>query len=225
MQIKTYLIIGLSLIFITLGSFYLYKSKEKTDPLDHVVPFILNTPIPVFSLNKPLDVIKQKIAEGQISKEKSELVIKNNKQPMKVTIPKTTLQSSDNSVSIKSETPNEPVDIIVPEGGATIQLPEQKWNIKIEREYSPFKVELHALPEPAVGLGYDAATLNLDGANLNLGNISVGPYATKSILSNNNYLGAEVSKSLGRVNLNVGYGIQIGTGLHGPSVGVSINFR
>ena len=227
MQIKTYITIFCSLVFIILGGLYLSQNKKSQSINDFHVSIIKN-PLPNFTINKPLDNIKQKVAEGEIIKQKSSLVVKNNKQPIKINIPKTTIESKDNSVTIKSDNKTEDKQIIIPENGATIELPEQKWNIKIEREYSPFKVELHALPEPAVGLGYDAVTLNLDkplGVNLNLGNVSAGPYITKSILSNNNYLGAEASKSLGRVNISAGYGWQIGTGQHGPSIGMSVNFR
>jgi hypothetical protein len=45
------------------------------------------------------------------------------------------------------------------------------------------------------------------------------------MVNNNFYGGLEISKSLGRVNLDLGYGVKIGSSEFSPLIGLSFNFN
>lgn len=215
-------ILGMACMHIIYGE----PNKQANNTSPSATP-IIEKPI---TINKPLGVIRDTIATGTITQNPSQLDVKGNKEPIKFIIPPAKLESSDTNVVVTPAVSNikNPQDVTVPEGGAVVKLPEQTWNIKIDREYSPFRVGVYGYPEPSLGLGYDAVTFDLDkplGLNANLGKLSVGPVVAKSMISNNFYVGADASKSIGRVNVNLGYGWKVGTGDHTALAGVSFNFK
>lgn len=226
---KDILIIALA-FGLGIASFWLWQETHKSpivNPLPSPTPSIIKTPGVV---NKPTEILRDPIAKGQIVKEIGTIVIKDNDKPITVVVPPVNVQSKDTNVIVKPGQNNqtETKEVVVPTGGGTIQLPEQNWNIKIDREYSPFRVDLFGLPEPSLGLGYDLVTVSLDnplGLKLNFGNLSAGPFVAKSMLNDNFYVGGELSKGLGRVNANIGYGWLVQTGEGKLMAGISFNFK
>lgn len=205
---KNLLILALSLALI-LVSFWLFTEKTKEVP--EIKPGPKPAPSTSVVINKPTEVVREPIAKGNLVKEGGSIVVKGNPKPIAIIVPPVNLTAGDTNVVVTPGENNntENLELIVPPGGGTIELPEQNWKISIERESSPFRLNLFAIPEPSLGLGYDLVTINLDqpfGFKLNFGNLSAGPFIAKSLIDNDMYVGAELSKDLGRVNLNVGYG-------------------
>lgn len=199
----------------------------KPEPISPIVHPIASS-IPKISINLPTSTIKEKIAEGNVSVAPGTIRISGNTQKIKLIANPAKISGSGAVVVEPDNTASGPSIFSIDKPEATIELPSQQVNIHIEREKSPFKLNVQAYPEPALGLGYNAVTINLDkplGLNANLGNLSVGPYVNKSITNGNTYVGVEATKSLGRVNLDLGYGLNVMDGTHSVSGGLSVNFN
>lgn len=210
-------------------SFWLWNEMHHnpTPVLPAPTPIVSQAPV---TINKPTDTLREPIAKGEVVREIGTIVVKDNDRPITVVVPPTTVQSKDTNVIVKPAEGNqtEKKEVVVPPGGGTIELPQQTWNIKIDREYSPFRIDLFGIPEPSIGLGYDLVTVSLDnpfGFKLNFGTLSAGPFVAKSMLNDNFYVGGELSKGLGRLNANLGYGWQVQTGEGKVMAGISFNFK
>lgn len=226
---KLYLIIAV--LLLALGAL-LWDKLRPNQPINQVTPapIVSAAPAEPFKVNKPLETQKEKVATGNLKKEDGKIVVRDNDKPVKVVVPPTNVNAGDSNVAIRPTTPQATgsQEFTIPAGGGTIELPEQKWTLTIEREYSPFRANVYLYPSPQVGFGYDLVTLNLNepfGLGLKLGTLSAGPFLTLAILSDSYYIGGEIVKSLGRVNANLGYGWEIGTGDGQIVAGLSFNFR
>src|ERR1035437_5649429 len=218
-KVKLYALLVLALA-ITVGGVasYVIHNLHKTTPIaisSTSPPAVIYTPQPLVTVNtNPLAPIHQEIAKQDVTQQPSTVIVKGNKQPVTIIVPPSSLKGDSNDVVVPS-TNNEIAtsSILVPPGGESITLPQQSWTVHLERTYSPFKLQVDG-PDPSIGIGYEAITVSLDhplGINLNLGNLSAGPYLVKFMVNNNFYGGLEISKSLGRVNLDLGYGVKIGS--------------